>query len=173
MSKDVDDIREQAEKWARRFGPAAIVPATVAEINQDDTISVTLATESVIPDVRLKSAVKAGNKQVRVPEVGSMVLIGRIDNSDEWVVLSMDEISQALTVIGNTRFEITENGFLVKQGDETLKDLLSDTLDAIKSVSAELQKVVVAIGVSPDLIALQQIDAAIDAINSRNDQIFN
>ncbi len=100
MNKEDADIKTQLKHFAAQFGPASILPAVVMAVNEDDTIQIKFSDESTIEDCRLKSVVKDGNKVLLIPAVASNVLVGRIDNSDEYVVLSIDEISRLLLIIG-------------------------------------------------------------------------
>jgi hypothetical protein len=144
MGKVEDDIKNQLQLLAGEFGPAQIISAKVLSVNIDeDTIAVAVDGGLEIDDVRLKSIIKAGNKLVLRPTVNSTVLIGRIENSDEWVMISPDEIDSMKLIIGDVAFEINENGFLVKKDDKSLKDLLVLLIEAV-------EKIVVLEGNNPD-----------------------
>ena len=144
MGKVEDDIKNQLQLLAGEFGPAQIISAKVLSVNIDeDTIAVAVDGGLEIDDVRLKSIIKAGNKLVLRPTVNSTVLIGRIENSDEWVMISPDEIDSMKLIIGDVAFEINQNGFLVKKDDKSLKDLLVLLIEAV-------QKIVVLEGNNPD-----------------------
>jgi len=115
MSKELDQIREGLEQFSAKRGPAAIIPAVVKTVNEDDnTIAVVFSDEVQIDDVRLRSVVKSGNKTVRFPKVESVVLVGCIENSDEYVCIAMEEVDKVLYVIDNTKVETTADGHLIQ-----------------------------------------------------------
>jgi hypothetical protein len=134
MSKDLDIIKDQLGKFAGNYGPAAIVPAVVKAVNADDTIAVIFNDDSELADCRLKSVIKAGNKVILIPVVGSVVLVGKIENSDEYYVAAVHEVSEVLVVIGTVTYSVTEAGFLFQKGTETLQKLFDDLIAQIKLI---------------------------------------
>ena len=116
MSTIHEDIKRELKKFSSQFGPVTIVSATVTNINEDDTIAVTLATGEEHDDVRLRSVVKAGNKIVITPSLNTTVLLGKIEDSDEYVVLEVEDISQVLIVIGSISLKITGEGIVMNGG---------------------------------------------------------
>jgi len=130
MSLEQDQIRQGLAEFAARFGPAAIAPALVLAINNDDTIQIQFSDDAVIDDCRLKSVVKEGNRVIMVPKVDSIVLVARIENSDEYVVVAVEEITKILYLIGDARYEVDESGHLIEAGGENLLDVLIDFAEA-------------------------------------------
>lgn len=152
MSNLDDQIRKELEKFSSRFGPETIVPAKVISYNsENETIEVELTGGLKIDDVRLKSMVKQGSKLIIRPADGSFVLIARIANSEEWFVVSFDEVESLRLKMGTVEVKIDEDGLTVKKGADTLQKVLSDII-------AEINKVVVLMGTSPNVPALTAID---------------
>lgn len=150
MGKVEDDIKNQLQLLAGEFGPAQIISAKVLSVNIDeDTIAVAVDGGLEIDDVRLKSIIKAGNKLVLRPTVNSTVLIGRIENSDEWVMISPDEIDSIRLEIGDVKYEVDQTGFLFQKEESTLKELIQLMIEAIEPI-------VVLEGNNPDFIKLAQ-----------------
>jgi len=114
--KEYEDIKESLQSIAAKFGPAALIPATVTTLNADDTIAVELSDGVTIDDVRLKSVVKAGTKFIITPALNSNILIGRIENSNEFVMISADEIKQVDIEIGSMKIFIDTNGIVFNGG---------------------------------------------------------
>jgi hypothetical protein len=131
MDKASEDIKHELILLAGKVGPAALQPATVVEINADDTIVARLATGLEIDDVRLRSVVQSGNKVIMIPKVGSVVQIGRIENSEEYVVVAVEEITEIQWIIGGLKFVADQNGFLLEKGSENMRKLMIDFIDAI------------------------------------------
>jgi hypothetical protein len=149
MDRTTQDIKDQLSRIAAEFGPAALIPATVTLINTDDTISVKLATGLELDDVRLKSVVKGGAKIIIVPKVESVVQIGRIENSEEFVVLAVEEITEINIEINNVKYVVDETGFLIQKETDTLREVVQLIIEAV-------QKIVVLQGTNPDRVKLQQ-----------------
>jgi len=129
MSKDTQQIKESLSMFAGKYGPAAIRPATVVAVNDDDTVNVE-ASGLVIEDVRLRSVVKPGGKVLLIPAIGSIVQIASIENSDEFIVIAVEEISKFILIIGTSKFDMDDAGFLVKKDNEDLLSIVSDLIDA-------------------------------------------
>jgi hypothetical protein len=152
MSLLDEHIKNELEKFAGRYGPATIVPAKVLSYNDDaDTLLAELSSGAVVDDVRLKAMIKPGSKLLVVPKVGSMVLLGSIANSHEYVVVAVDEVEKLLLQQGSVTLTITAAGFTLAKGNDTLQQVLSDLI-------AEIGKIVVLMGTSPNLAALTAID---------------
>lgn len=62
MNRIDEDIKNELNKHASRFGPKSILPAKVVAVNSDDTIKVVFSNDVEIDDCRLKAVVKGGNK---------------------------------------------------------------------------------------------------------------
>lgn len=147
--KEIDQISKQLSYFASQYGPSAVVTATVKAVNADDTVSVEFAEGGTIDDCRLKSIVKDGNKVITIPAVGSEVLAGRIDNSDEFVVLAVHEITDIVEIIGDTRYSHNANGFLLAKGNDHLLKVFQLIIEAV-------MQIVVIQGTNPDRMKLQQ-----------------
>src|SRR5438093_6812381 len=126
MVKELNEIRNHFSAMAGQFGPAAVIPAEVTAVNSDDSIQAVLASGLELDDVRLKSVLKAGNKLVLIPKVGSIVQIARIENSDEYVVIAVEEITKMLLVVDTVKMEVNDSGFLMQKGADTLAKLVTD-----------------------------------------------
>ena len=149
MSLEIQQIKEQFGDFANKYGPAAIIPAQVTAINEDDTIAVVFSDGVELDDVRLKSVVKSGNKVLLIPTIGSTVMVGKIQNSDEYIVIAVDEISEVVYNIGSAKYSVTSEGFLLQKGNDTLKEILTLIIEAV-------QPVVVIYGNNPVYLKLQQ-----------------
>ena len=157
MSKENDDMKNELGKFAGRYAPRTIVPATVTAVNGDTTIGVEFSDGTPIPDCRLKSVIKDGNQVLLIPVVGSSVLVGSIENSSDYVVIAVAEISEVQQIIDGVTYSMSTDGFLIKKGDDTLHDALSLIIEAV-------MQVVVIYGNNPDYAKLQQALAKVQNI---------
>lgn len=135
MSRDLEDIKTQMTDFSKKFGPSVIVPAIVFAVNADDTIHVIFSHGAEIEDARLKSVVKAGNKFLLIPKIGSVVQVAKIENSDEYLVIAVDEITEVIYVIDGVQFSFDENGFVIKKGTDTVKDVLKLIVEAVEQIT--------------------------------------
>ena len=147
MDLVTQQIKDQLGEFSKQFGPAAIMPAVVTAVNADSTVSVEFSDGSTVEDVRLKSIVKEGNQFLLIPKIGSCVLIGKIQNSDEYVLLVVDEITEVKSVIDSVTQSIDTAGFLFQKGTDTLKDALVTFVEAVEAI-------VVIEGRNPDRLKL-------------------
>lgn len=113
---DTDQIKEALKTFAEKYGPAALIPAIVTAINTNDTIAVKLSDDVLIDDVRLKSVVKTGTKFIVKPALNSNVLIGRIENSEEFILVSADEIDEVRIEINTITLVMDTNGIVMNGG---------------------------------------------------------
>lgn len=157
MSLENEQIKEQLSAFASRFGPNVILPATVTNVNDNDTVAVEFSDGSTVDDARLKSVVKAGNKMILTPSVGSVVLVAKIENSDEYIVIAVDEIIDIIYVIDEVQYEISAEGFLIKKGTDNLKDALVTFVEAVENI-------IVLQGRNPDRIKLAEAKIKIQNI---------
>jgi len=149
MSLETEQIKAGLSLFAGKYGPATILPATVTAMNADDTIAVEFSDASSVDDVRLKSIVAAGNKVILIPKVGSIVLVGSIENSDEYVVLAVHEIDEVQMLIDNVIYKVDANGFLFQKDNDTLKQVIQLIIEAV-------QAIIVMQGTNPDRAKLSQ-----------------
>ena len=147
MSLVNEQIKEQLGDFAGRVGPKVILPATVMTVNDDDTIAVEFSDGSTVDDARLKSIVKQGNKMILIPVIGSIVSVGRIENSDEFIVVAVSEVSEIVYEVDSLKYSANALGFLIQKGDDTLRDALVQIIEA-------MEPVIVFEGRNPDYIKL-------------------
>jgi hypothetical protein len=147
MSLTTEQIKQQLAAFAARYGPSVIIPATVTAINNDDTVSVEFSDGSTIDDVRLKSVVSDGGKFVLVPKIDSVILVARIENSTEYVVISVHEVTEIKHVIGVVEGSVNGDGFLIKKGNDTLKQALIEFVEA-------MEPIIILEGRNPNMIKL-------------------
>lgn len=127
---DIEDIKEQLQRFSAQFGPSAVLPAIVKNTNDDGTIEIEFADGSRIDDVQLKAVTGGVNQFVVMPAIDSNVLVGRISSSDEYVLLAASEIVSVDVKINNTRLFISDK-FTIQAGTEDLLQILKDLIQAM------------------------------------------
>ena len=134
MSRDIEHIKRELMAFSGRYGPAAILPATIKTVNDDTTVSVELSNGEPVEDVRLKSVVKDGNQFLLIPSVGSIVQIGRLEDSEEYIIVAVDEVSSVQLVIGSVKLEADDAGFIIEKGASSLKELINLVIEAVEQI---------------------------------------
>jgi small nuclear ribonucleoprotein (snRNP)-like protein len=154
MTQQIADIKDELGEFAGRFAPKVLKTATVTAVNDDDTVELVFSNGKTVDDARLRAVVAAGNKIVLVPKVDSLVVVGKLENSDEYVVLMVSEITEIKQVIDTVQQSVTSAGFLLQKGDDTLKDAMILFVEAV-------EKIIVLEGRNVDRVKLAQAKAKI------------
>ncbi len=110
----------------------------------------------------------------RKPKPGSLCLIGIVENqAGDSFLIDAEKVEEFAYKSGDSAFTIKEKGFIVKQGGESLKEVLNDWQQQFGKLCDELAKVVVSIGVSPNVPAITKIKAEVkEKIQKRLNQIL-
>jgi hypothetical protein len=110
----------------------------------------------------------------RKPAVGSMCLIGIIENQDAATFLiDAENVEEAVYTSGESEFTIKLDGFIIQRAGESFKTVLNDFQTQVGKLCEELAKVVVLIGTGPDLAAIAAIKQQVDGdIKDRFNTIF-
>ncbi|NLR66924.1 hypothetical protein HGH92_21630 [Chitinophaga varians] len=120
---------------------ATIIPATVIATDEKaGVVDVQLATGLNIANVRLRSVAGTHDGIAAIPPEGSSVLIGRINGSDDYVVISTEKIEKIKYNADKKYMEFDKDGLLVGNGNDTLKKCLDDLLDEIVKIYAPMNK---------------------------------
>lgn len=88
-------------------------------------------------DVRLSAIIdESMQKFYLYPVVGSTVLVTPIDEDYSMqFIAAVSEVEQMYFGVGACKLEIDQQGFLLQKENETLKQLMSDLLQAIKAMT--------------------------------------
>ncbi|MEH0008008.1 MAG: hypothetical protein V6Z82_04740 [Flavobacteriales bacterium] len=104
----------------------------------------------------------------RRPEKNSLCLIGVIENADtDAFLIDAEAFDKAVWQSGESELTIKKDGFVVKQGGESLKQVLNDWQTALYKLCEEVSKIVVSIGVTPNVAAIAEIKQQVQAIKER------
>lgn len=107
------------------------------------------------------------------PKVKTKCLIGIINNNiADAFLIECDEVEEIVFKSGQSEFIIKEEGFIVKQGGESLKEVFNDLFEQKNKLNKEVQKIVVSIGVSPNVLVLTEIANETDQIKERLNNIL-
>ena len=174
MNERTEAIRKKLQEMFS--GEDQVFLATVKEVDENEfTCTVLIDDELEYTDVRLRSVIDQQKQGFAfVPKVGSMVLVGRIGNSDQLFVALFSEVNKVLMTAGSlevtvdpekvevkkgsSTFRQTEAGFTFTRSNEGLKKLLQDLI-------TEITQLTVPTGVGPSGMPINA--AAFTAIKTR------
>ncbi|MCT4314846.1 hypothetical protein HZP15_06765 [Elizabethkingia anophelis] len=97
------------------------------------------------------------NKLLTYPKINSIVTIGIYPTNNQAVILSVSEVDKIYFRNEKTEFTFDASGFQFNRDGENLKEVLNTFQEGFGRLCDELSKVVVSIGVSPDVPAITQI----------------
>ena len=121
---------------------ATIIPAQVVKSDKaKGTIDVVTFEGLKIPNVRLRSVIEEDDKGVLIfPADNTSVLIARINKSDHYIVISIQEPEMIKCRISEKYLELDKDGLELSAGNESLKKCLDDLLDEIITIYAPMNK---------------------------------
>jgi len=109
-------------------------------------------------DVRLTSVIDDSDKVVKHPKLNSTVPISRIGEDDDTLFVSaFSEIESIEGIIDDTNFIINAQGYEINRDGENLKEVLNDGIKEFGKLCDEVNKIVVSIGVTPNVPVITQV----------------
>jgi hypothetical protein len=140
MSKQQSQLIEGLRNLSKE--KATIIPAQVLKSDKaKGTIEVVTFEGLKIPNVRLRSVIEEDDKGLLIfPAEKSSVLIARINKSDNYIVVSIQEPEMITCTIGEKYLELDKDGLEVSAGNDSLKKCLDDLLDEIITIYAPMNK---------------------------------
>lgn len=161
---------ESLKQLLNRF-PVVLDTAKVIKVENDYCRVVTIDNKKEFFDCSINAVVEnKTDKLVIMPKVGSLVTIGIYQKNNKAVVLSVSEVEKIYFRNEKSEFTFDSSGFQFNRDGENLKEVLNGFQDGFGKLCDELAKVVVSIGVTPDVPAIMQIK---DDIVNANKQALN
>lgn len=114
--------------------------------------------EIVYPNVRLRAITTDATGLVVFPKVGSVVLVSQIgEQENQLYMIGWSKVDKVAGKIDSTEWTFSEEGYSINREGENLNAVLSEFLD-------EVMKIVVAVGVSPNVPQLTLIKERLNKI---------
>lgn len=148
----LDQAIEQAIlRHAGKLQVKQVLSGVAMEV-RESTCTVERQDAPTLYDVRLNSIDDDLESYFTIyPAEGSQVLVAIIENlKTEAVVIRCSEVQKVKARIGTTILELDADGFRFDRDEENLQAVLADLI-------AEVQKIIVVTGTSPDVPALESI----------------
>lgn len=162
----VEQIRNRIEEMAKASGPAVSNIAKVKSVNQDKAICILEDEDGQeIIDVRLRPVLTGKKSFIQIPKIGTYVLTIRVEDDDHWMVIACDEIEKVEIYIDELKFELETAGVRITNKGENLKTVLNEFQDKFGELCNEVSKIVVSIGVTPNVPVITKIKQDVVVIN--------
>lgn len=169
MSEKLNEYKELLHNQQKRQIPVQTEWATVKEIDWDDKTMTCIGQNNELEYFDILLGLGSIFKK---PKIGSTVLIGSIDNSEESFMLDCEEFDEMIFTSGETEFTINQDGYIFKQGNESFQKILIDFMTETIKLNQQLQLVIVSAGVSPNVPALEEIVQSTNVIKQRLNSIL-
>lgn len=143
-----------------------VVSGTVKEVRENE-IDVSRTDMADLIDVRFHSVVDDLQGKFKIiPKIGSEVLCAIIENdASEAYLLACSEVEKVQVIIDDLTFELEKEGVRISNKGENLKTVLNEFQDEFGKLCQEVAKIVVSIGVTPDVPAITAIRSNVTQIN--------
>lgn len=148
---------ESLKKLLNRF-PLVVDTARVLSIEGDKCHVISLTTQSDFRKCSINSIIEnQSNKLMVYPKINSVVTIGISTTNNNAVILAVSEVEKIHFKNNEADFTFDSSGFQFNRDGENLKEVLNSFQESFGKLCDELSKVVVSIGVTPDVPAIQLI----------------
>ncbi len=146
-------IRQLAENGDEVYAKIGIAQ----EVNEAERVCDVEPLDGSAPilDVRFQADTE-GDGEVKIPKIGSPVLVGFIDKETA-VIINWSDLDRYNLKIESTEFEIDKDGFRLKRENENLKEVMEDLLKEVGKLCDEVNKIVVSVGTTPNVPVINQI----------------
>lgn len=159
MSDKLDEFSKLLRHNATKHIKPQVVWAKVESVNWSDK---TMDVKSIVDGLEYYDVLLGLGSFYRKPKQGTKCVIAKIENSDATILIDAEEFEEGIFTSGDSQFTIKEDGFIIKQGNDSLKDVWNDFFTQFKKLSGELKKVVVSIGVTPNVPAITAIEQTVE-----------
>lgn len=131
MGKEIDEYTLLTDRKSKKNQTLVLQWAKVISVDWDER---TCDAKGVDDDLEFYNILIGAGCFDMKPKIGSLILIGIINNDETTAVLiSSEEIDKVEIKAGNCELTI-DNGFLIKKENETLKKLMVDLLQEIQKM---------------------------------------
>lgn len=151
----IAEFKKNLSKKLHENTPVQTVWATVKAIDWDQKICIATGE---LDDLDYYEVLLGIGDVYLKPKKGTKVLLGVINNnSAATFVIHAEEVEEIETTVGQSKLRVKQDGFIIKQGDESLKNVFNDLID-------ELNKIIVIQGTSINVPAMNLIKQRLNKI---------
>jgi hypothetical protein len=158
-------MKEIIEELIRQNIPLTLDVGIVKKVSGDSCQIESLTTEKDFFKCRLNAVEKNVNEYLKcTPKINSTVVFGIFKDTEKAIIISTSEVDKIEYKVGSSFLEIDKDGFKLFREEINLKNVIKEGLENQNKVNEVLQKVVVAIGISPDVPKLIEIKESTDSV---------
>lgn len=110
----------------------------------------TMVATGVTDDLDYPDVLLGIGTEYKKPKEGTNCLIGIVSNSANAFLITAEEVEETIIVSGESQLTIKEDGFIIRQSNESLKTIFEDMID-------EINKIIVINGTSINVAAMTAI----------------
>jgi len=122
----VQAVKKAYKKGVKRF---PLMTETVTEVTETSC-----TTSDGVDDIRLNSIDTDLDSKITIyPKIGSKIIYGRLNDSDDLVVLKYSEIDRIVIKMNQQVFEMKDGKFRVLNKDSNLKTILNDLFSTLEN----------------------------------------
>jgi hypothetical protein len=127
----IGDIRERLGDLVSSSGPAVSNIAKIKSVNENQATCVLEDEDGQeIPEVRLRPVLTGKKSFLQIPKIGSLVLVVRIEDDDDWMIIACDEVDKFLWVTDTTKVELTDKVH-ISANNKNMAELIDKLFEAI------------------------------------------
>ncbi len=131
----IDEIRQKLKEWCSAGAPQPTMLGIVKSVNEDEQTCIVEDDGLEYPNVRLSPVLTRADGLMIIPKVNKYALCARIENDNEWYLVSAEEVVKYRLKIGKTLFEVTAAGVKISKGNDSLKSCMDDMFKAISGLT--------------------------------------
>lgn len=128
---EFEELFEKAVKGANKKGVRRfpIMMQTVTEVSET-----TCTTADGIDDIRLNAIDAELDSKIAIyPKIGSKIIYGRLNDTDDLFVLKYSEIDRIVIKMDNQIFEMKDGKFRILNAETNLKTVLNDLFSTLEN----------------------------------------
>lgn len=155
MDKELNEFDALLESRTNRNKIAAVVWATAKAVDWDKK---TMTATGIVDELDYFNVQLGLGNLYRKPKNGTKVLLGILENQKAaTILLDANEVEELIYKSGDSEFTIKEQGYIVKKGNESLKNILNDFID-------EVNKIIVVNGTTINVAAVTAIKQRLNTV---------
>lgn len=131
-----EQIRDRLKQMAKQHGPLNTVLATVTSVDEAEGTCELDDDGLALYDVRLKPVLSADEAVITVPAVGSWVLVARIEEDEDWLLLACEKVEKYRVTVGAFKLELSADGFEISNDQTSLKSILTNLVSEVVKIYA-------------------------------------
>lgn len=144
-----EQIREALREFVKRTTGNLTMLALVDSVDEENYTCTLVDDDLKYYDVRLRPVLDGKQSLTVFPKQGTWVFAIKIEEDDDWMIISTGEADKIRWKAGDAIVEQTAEGLLVQKQTDTLREALILLVEAVQSI-------IVIEGRNPDRIKLQQ-----------------